>query len=183
VEPPAGDVGGSYSARVTGEQIAVVVLLALAFAAGWYVRGEGPARKEASGDGPDLVALLDSAGDVLWRVLTASRATVAMWRIDGAADGDAVAGAVQILSSELNGLRDVAGTLGRQLGSAHPLTVELGLAVEAATLVESEFDHSLEGGCGQGLEACLEALIDARTRYVRGCEPLRALLRHRRSLA
>ena len=163
---------------MTGEQIAVVVLLAIAFSAGWVARG---ATGEEEEGGEDLLELLEHARGALDRTLTAAHATVAMWRAEAGTGESAGVTAARILGAELATLRELAGEAAEQLGADNPIAVDLDQAKEAAGLVERELRGYLAGEPldeerGRLLDACEGAFRDARMRFVRESEVVRELL-------
>lgn len=159
----------------------MLVLLALAFAGGWFGRGTSTAQGADESD--DLVALLDRGSEVISRVLAAGHASVALWRADGAAGDEADEGVARTLNAELVRLREVVEELEQRLGAENPLTVDARQAVEAAALIERELrtDWGGEGAAADRrsplVDAYKGALSDARMRYVRGAAVARMVLR------
>jgi hypothetical protein len=165
---------------VTGDQIAVLVLLVLAFAAGWYARGSTAGRKAGARAPSDDYSLFESGSEAVERVVTASRATIAMWRASGATGGEPGAAAVRILSDEVAALRRVAAEIGQAIGADNPLAVDLAQIVNAAELIERELDsyladEPLTRDHARALRAYTDVMHDARVRYLRGVEITRRL--------
>ena len=162
---------------MTGEQLVVIGLLAVAFAAGWLARGGHDDQADEHGD---LGPLLDRGGEALERALTACHATVAMWRAGEGAGQPAGTMAVRILIDERLRLGAVADDVRDSLGSGNPLAVDLAQAAEAASLVEREMEGYLAGDQldderGRRLDAYEGAFRDARMRFGRESEVARAL--------
>lgn len=158
----------------------MLVLLVLAFAAGWYARGGTDGRKTGDRAPNSGFALFERASEAVERVLTATRATIAMWRASGAAGGEAGATAVRILSDEVAALRRVASETAQAVGADHPLAVDLAQIVEAGGLIERELraylaNEPLTPAHEQALRAYTDVVHDARSRYLRGIEILRRL--------
>lgn len=165
---------------VMGEQIAVLVLLTLAFAGGWYWRGDGTKQEDAEAD---LVALLERGSRAISDVLASVRASASVRA--GAGEPEEGSGDARTLRAELQRLRAVEAELEAQLGGENPLTVDAKQAVEAATLIETELSAHASGGreaaTGPGalIGAYEAALSDARMRFVRGAEVATLVLRGR----
>jgi hypothetical protein len=104
---------------MSGEQALVLLLLAAAFAAGWFARGGAPRGDQApleAGSGPGGDPLLDEADAALDRALMAVKASRAMAGATGAAAGAARQAALGVLDRRLDELEELADRLEARLG-------------------------------------------------------------------
>ena len=159
---------------MAGEQLAVLALLVLAFAAGWYANGRGPRRGDEPGG--HRMALLDRGTDSAGRVAAAAGAALAALGPDGAGR----AGALADLSHELAELSELADRVRDDFGTQSPLAIDLGQAVEAAAMIEREIGSGSPAepfgdDRARMLDTYAAVLRDARIRYVRGVDAARSV--------
>ena len=158
---------------MAGEQIVVLVLLAIAFGVGWIARGDGRRRGASAAapkppERPPVGELIAAAEAALDRVVVACSAARAM--ATGTERDDPMrAVTLEVLTGALADLRPAVAGLAAELapGGRHPLVEEAEDAAAAAALVEAWLADGGEPDNAEAARGLERAARDALARYRR----------------